>query len=537
MTKDVTLALKNGRVYTVDGDRPWAQAIAVSHDRIVCVGSDEAVEELCGAETDIIDAGNRLVLPGFNDSHIHTAMAYEALSAQLGEAESLDEIAVLLRKHADTHPEHRLVSGSGWRHGAVLIDKRYPRKEELDKIISDRPLLIISYDGWVGLGNSIFTEMAAEAFRERPADLGGMEIDSSTGVPTGVFHEPGDLMFSASDLSDLIREGELDGLRWIFGQLPRYGITSIHDAETDPKGVETYEQLRREGGLLARAYIALGYTKLTTDDDLERFASIKGKHSDEWIRAGVIKLFIDGVLESHTAAMLEPYADMPTTSGEAKYSAEELNTIVEKLDGMGFQCMTHACGDRGVRLALDAYEHSAEKNGRRDGRHRIEHIEMLSQEDVSRFEKLGVIASMQPLHAATPTESVYLGAAGTERMETSFPWRALDDAGAVLAFSSDWPVADLNPLAEIQVAVTRDWSDEHLRTVTLEKAIEAYTLNGAYASFEDDIKGSIREGKLADFVVLSDDLFEMPPEEIGNAEVLLTVLGGRVVHRSESFDG
>ena len=536
MAENVTLAIMNGRVYTVDEDRPWAQAIAVARDTIVRVGNDEEIEEICGPETVIIDAGNRLVLPGFNDSHIHTTMAYEAFSAQLGEAKSLEEIATLLRKHGDTHPEYRLVSGTGWKHEAALIDKRYPRKEELDEIISDRPLLMVSYDGWVGLGNSMFTEMAVEAFRGRSADLGGMDTDSKTGEPTGVFHNPGDFVFSAGTLSDLIRQNELDGLRWVFGQLPRYGITSIHDAESDFKSLEAYEQLRREGGLLARAYIALGYTKTTTDDDLKRIAGIMERHSDEWIRAGVIKLFMDGVLESHTAAMLEPYADMPSVSGEAKYSAEGLKAIVEKLDKMGLQCMTHACGDSGVRLTLDAYEHSVKKNGRRDSRHRIEHIEMLSQQDVPRFKELGVIASMQPLHAAPLTERVYVSAAGLERMKTSFPWRTLDGAGATLAFSSDWPVADMNPLTEIQAAVTRDWSEEHPRTVTLEKAIEAYTLNGAYASFEEDIKGSIEEGKLADFVVLSENLFELLPEEIGGAKVLLTVLGGEAVFRAEGFD-
>ena len=535
MTRKVTLALKNGRVYTVDRNRPWAQAIAVAQDAIVRVGSNEDIEEMCGPETVIVDASDRLVLPGFNDSHIHTTMAYEAFSAQLGDAESLDDIATIMRRHGDAHPEHRLVSGTGWRHGAVLIDQRYPRREALDKIISDRPLLMVSYDGWVGLGNSMFTDMAVEAFSGRPAGFGGMEKDSTTGEPTGVFHNPGDLIFSGSDLSDLIRQNELDGLRWIFSQLPKHGITSVHDAESDLKSLEAYEQLKLEGGLLARAYIALGYTKLTTDDDLERFVGIMRKHSDEWIRAGVIKLFLDGVLESHTAALLEPYADAPSVRGEAKYSAEELKAIVGKLDRMGFQCMTHACGDRGVRLALDAYEHSAGESGRKDSRHRIEHIEMLSKEDVPRFKKLGVIASMQPLHAASPAESVYVNAAGPERMKTSFPWRVLDDAGAVLAFSSDWPVADLNPLAGIQAAVTRNWSEGHTRTVSLEKAIEAYTLNGAYASFEEDIKGSIQEGKLADFVVLSDNLFEMPPEDIGKAEVLLTILGGRVVYRSERF--
>ncbi|UCE81391.1 MAG: amidohydrolase [Methanobacteriota archaeon] len=538
MAGNATLIVRNGRIFTVDRGRPWAQAIAVEQDMIVRVGTNEEVEKTSGSETKILDAGGRLVLPGFNDSHIHTSMAYEeAYSAQLGDAKSMEEISAAVRKHAEAHPEYRLVGGTGWKHEAALTDQRYPRKEEMDRIISDRPLLIVSYDGWVGLGNSKFTEMAVNAFKGRPDHLGGMERDPDTDEAAGVFHNPGDLTFLAGDLSDLIRESEFDGLRWIFSQLPKYGITSVHDAQSDFRSFDAYERLRREGGLLSRVYIAFGHTRQTTDADLEQIEDIKANHSDEWLRAGAVKLFIDGVLDSHTAAMLEPYADDPSTSGDTKYSPDEFKSIVEKLDRMGFQCMTHACGDRGVRTALDAYEFAAERNGRRDSRHRIEHIEMLSQEDVPRFKRLGVIASMQPMHAAPITDSVYVRAAGQERMRSSFPWRALDEAGAVLAFSSDWSVADLNPLPEIQAAVTRNWSDDSQRTVTLEKAIEAYTLNGAYAAFEEDVKGSIQEGKLADFVILSDNLFDMEPDEIGGAEVLLTVVGGKVVYRSDRFDG
>ena len=538
MTRNVTLAVRNARIYTVDKEKPWAQAMAVDDDRIARVGTNEEIDELIGADTKVIDVGGRLVLPGFNDSHIHTSMAYEeAFSAFLGDAKSLDEISTILMKHAREHPEHKLVSGTGYKHDTVLIDGRYPTKNRMDEIISDRPLLIVSYDGWVGLGNSKFTDMAEEAFKGMPGNLGGAERDPETGESLGVFHNPGDLTFHAGALSDLIRENELAGLRWVFRQFPEYGITSVHDALSDFRSVEAYEKLRHEGGLLARTYLALGYSNQTTDDDIEGFVRVRNEHSDERIRGGVVKLFIDGVLDSHTAGMLEPYADNPSFSGETKYSPEQFKEIIGRLDAMGFQCMTHACGDRGVRVALDAYEHAAEKNGRRDSRHRIEHIEMLSKEDVPRFEELGVIASMQPMHAAPMTDSVYVRAAGVERMKTSFPWRTLVDAGAVLAFSSDWAVADMNPLAEIQVALTRNWSDDPARTVTLEKAIEAYTLNGAYASFEDDIKGSITEGKLADFVVISKDLFEIPPEEIGTAKVLLTVLGGKVVHRAEGSDG
>ncbi|MCJ2533361.1 MAG: amidohydrolase family protein, partial [Candidatus Thermoplasmatota archaeon] len=213
----------------------------------------------------------------------------------------------------------------------------------------------------------------------------------------------------------------------------------------------------------------------------------------------------------------------------------EFDDIVTTLDGMGLQCMTHSCGDRGVRTVLDAYEHAADRNAPHERRHRIEHIEMASEEDMPRFRKLGVIASMQPIHTALGPDTALERPARPESTSKPFPWRSLDEEGAVLAFSSDWAVADMNPLPGIEAAVAKDRGSGAIPAISLEKTIEAYTLNGAYASFEEDIKGSIEDGKLADFVILSEDLFEIEPERIGKVEVVMTVVGGREVHRSGRF--
>ena len=538
LIRSATLVIRNGRIYTVNPGQEWAQAAAIVDDKIVYVGTDDEIEPYIDGNTKVLDAVGRLVLPGFNDSHMHISMAYEeAFWARLGSAKSFDEVSDIVKEHGESHPEYRMVGGTGWVYDAVLSGRRYPHKEDLDKIYSDRPVLLISFDGWVGLGNTLFTDMAEEAFKGRDASLGGRERDPESGEATGVYHNPGDLLYLAGDLSALIRESELDGLRWVFGELPRYGITSFHDAGVDFRSIDAYEQVKSEGGLRVRAYVALGYHKSTTDEDLKRFAEIREKHSDEWLRTGIVKLFIDGVLDSHTAAMLEPYADDPPSSGETKYAPEEYKGIIEKLDKMGFQCMTHSCGDRGVRVTLDAYEHAAKVNGKRDSRHRIEHIEMVSKDDIPRFKELGVIASMQPMHAVPESDSVYVRAAGSERIKTSFPWRSFDESGAVLAFSSDWSVVDMNPLPGLQAAVTRNWAAGSPRTVSLETAIEAYTLKGAYASFEEDIKGSIEVGKLADLIVLSDDLFEISQDDIGDVKVLLTVVGGEETYRADTFEG
>lgn len=536
MLPKATLILRNGRVYTVNSKQPWAEAIAVRDDRIIRVGDDSEVGELCGEDTVVIDAKGRLVLPGFIDGHIHTSTAFqEVFWARLGDAESIGAIAAVVREHRDEHPEDKMVCGTGWLYDAVLSDGKFPKKEDMDRIVSDKPLLIVSYDGWVGLGNSKFTELAVESFKGALPELGGMERDPETNEPTGVFHNPGDLLYLAGGLSSKIREKELEGLRWVFRQLPKYGITGVHDAQSDFKTLDEYRRLREEGGLLVRTYIAFNYDVNTTEDDLGKVADMAENLSDEWVRLGVIKLFIDGVLDSHTAAMLEPYSDDPSTNGKTLYTPEEFSDIVTTLDGMGFQCMTHSCGDRGVRTVLDAYEHASSRNPPRERRHRIEHIEMVSDADMPRFRKLGVIASMQPIHAVLGLDTSLERAAGPERMSKSFPWRSLDEAGAVLAFSSDWSVADMNPILGIQAAVARDRCPDASQAVSLEKAIEAYTLNGAYASFEEDVKGSIEEGKLADVIVLSENLFEMDPKRIGEAEVVVTVIGGREVYRSELF--
>lgn len=536
MAGNATLILKNARIFTVDPGRPWAQALAVQDDRIVAVGNDDEILELSGADTVKVDAGGRLVVPGFIDGHIHTSMAYEeAFRARLGSARSFDEISVIMRRFAQEHPDKSIVAGTGWTYDAVRVDGDYPTKEMLDEIVGDRPLLMVSYDGWVALGNTRLVDLAAAEFDRSEYDLGGVVRDPATGEPTGVFHNPGDLTYHAGGLSKLIRESELDGLRWVYERLPRYGITGVHDAQSDFLSLEAYQRLRDEGGLTARTYIALNHHETTTDEDLRGFVESRDRFSDEWLRTGVVKLFIDGVLDSHSAALLEPYADDPGSRGSTSHDPGEFKDLVTKLDGLGLQCMTHSCGDRGVRVVLDAYEHARNTNGPRDSRHRVEHIELVSEEDMPRFGQLGVIASMQPIHAVPTEDQALARAAGPERMRRSFPWRSLDRAGARLAFSSDWPVADMNPLLGIRAAVVEDAGSGREQTVSLEKAIEAYTINEAYASFEEDIKGSLEAGKLADFVVLSKDLFECAPEEIGECEVLLTVLGGREVYRAKTF--
>ncbi len=536
MVNKASLVIKNGRIYTVDKSNPWAQALAVKGDKIIYVGPSKGVEQYIDSDTKVVDAKNRLVLPGFIDSHIHAVFGYQQSSCvDLSSATTLEEIYKLVREHAERHPDARLIEGYGWKYGAVLSDRGLPNKEDLDSVVNDRPAWLTSYCGHTGWANSKFTKIAEQSLEEKASELGEMERDPETGEPTGIFFRAFDLFPVGGSISSLIKGNQIEGLKYVINEATKFGITSIHDPQVDLEDLEAFQQLRNEDALDVRVYIALYHHKEMTERDLIRFGEARSKFCDEWIRVGAVKLYIDGVPETHTAAMLEPYSDDPSSTGETVYTSEEFKKITARLDEMKFQIFTHSCGDRGVRVILDAYENAMKKNGRRDSRHRIEHVEVVSQEDISRFKQLGVIADMMPRHASLESDGTYRIVLGVERVKTSFPWNSLDKAGAVLAFSSDWPVAEKNPFVAMHTALTRGGELSPEEAVSLEKAIEGYTINAAYASFEEDIKGSIEVGKLADVIVLSHNLFEIPSVKVKDVGVLLTIVGGREVYRSDRF--
>ncbi len=535
MGDKASLVIKNGQIYTVDKSNPLAEALAVKRDKIVYVGSNEGVKDHIGSDTKVIDAKNRLVLPGFIECHSHLIDGFvELFWIDLFSAKSMEEIKRLIREYAEKHPDEHLIGGYGWNYEAVLSDQGLPKKEDLD-VVRDRPVWLVDYSGHTALANSKFCELLVSSLKEEELDYTGLERDPETGEPTGRFLECLDL-WSLSSLADIlgIRQQQLEGLKYAIEKAIRLGITSVHDIMVNLNDLKIHQQLRNEGALNARIYAVLYHHKRTTKEDLLKFEEARSKFSDEWIKVAAIKLFIDGIAETHTAAMVEPYCDAPSTSGSTFYTLDEFKKITARLDKMNFQICTHACGDRGVRVILDAYEDAIKKNRSKNRRHRIEHIEVVTKEDIPRFKQLGVIASMQPLHAAGGES--YCKALGTERLKGAFPWNSLDKAGAVLAFGSDWQVADMNPLLGIHSAVKReDIMLDPKEAISLEKAIEGYTINAAYASFEEDIKGSIEIGKLADIIILSDNLFEIPIDKIKDIKVLLSIVGGKEVYRSNVF--
>jgi predicted amidohydrolase YtcJ len=314
----------------------------------------------------------------------------------------------------------------------------------------------------------------------------------------------------------------------------RNGITTVIDPQSFLEDLPTYEKLRQHGDLPVRLQVALFHRRGTNEETLHKFDEARKMYNDDRLRVAAVKLYIDDVIEPHTAAMLEPYADRPNTRGELDYPADEFKQVVDRLDKMKFQIFIHSIGDRGIRTALDAIEYAEKQNGPRDRRDELVHIECLNAQDIPRFKQLGVIACMQPRHCAPDITGQWAKAVGPARWKYAWAFRSLRDSGATLAFASDWNVAEMEPLIGIYTALTRKgldgkpeggWIPE--QTVDLETAIRGYTINGAYANFVEQNRGSIKPGKYADFVMISDNLFEIPSDKIKDAKVVWTMVGGK----------
>ena len=539
----VDVLIRNARVYTVDESQPWAEAVAIRGDRIVWVGSDADADQQRGDRTRVIDAEGRLLLPGFIDSHNHIRSGNWPNSLNLQSAATLEEIQDQIREFARANPELPWIGGGGWAYTALPGDG-LPRAEYLTGLTDERPAYFISYDAHTAWLNREAMEAIGLTRGSELAEHEVVVVDALTGEPTGVVHGVVSLGSANKVLNRLWEQlpeddGADESLEASLAQALGYGITTIVAPQTSVEGLSTFVRARDSGILKSRLAVALFHPIGTTEAELVEFATARRHFDDDQMRVSAIKLYIDDVIEAHTAAMLEPYSDMPEETGETFYSAVDFNPLVARLDASGFQIFVHAIGDRGVRVALDAFEHARHVNGIRDSRHQLVHIEVVSPEDMPRFHELGVVACMQPRHAMPGGIGQWVKAVGPERVQRALPWRSLHDAGAVLAFSSDWDVTEMDPMIGIYTAVTRQsldgnppggWIPE--QTVSLETAIRAYTLNGAYANFAEQNRGSITVGKYADLVLLSANLFEIPHQEILDTKVVLTMVGGSVVYRA-----
>jgi predicted amidohydrolase YtcJ len=541
----------NAKIYTVNPKQPWAEALAIRSGRIVEVGSEKEIAAFRGLATKTIDGQGRLILPGFTDCHIHFLDgALSLLRVNLDEAKSVPEIQKMLKAYADAHPTAAWILGRGWSY-PVFAPSGLPDKKYLDEIIPDRPVYLEAFDGHSWWANSKALQLAGITSKTPDPPNGSFVRDPVTGEPTGAVKEDAadDVMKRA--IPQPSREEKLQALRAGLKEANRFGLVRVHSAggvsiaSSDLQNADLFDELRKKGELSVRMYLAYRMNPPeVTKDDLKQAEEARRRYHDEWIAAGSIKFFLDGVIESHTAAMFSPYSDDPKQIGALFWNPTKYTEAVEELDSRDFQIFTHAIGDRAVRLALDAYESAAEANGTSDERHRVEHIETVTADDIPRFGKLGVIASFQPLHAYPDEDTLNIWSrnAGPERAQRGFAWNSVQSAGGSLAFGSDWPVVTLNPWPGLQNALTRQTVDGKpqggwfpKQRVSLPDAIKAYTLGAAFAGHLEKTEGSLEPGKVADLIILSQDLFKIEPTDIVKTEVMLTMVGGKVVYQSPNW--
>ena len=531
--------LINARIYTVNSKQPWAEALAIRDGSIVAVGSAGQIAPYRGPKTRVIDAEGHLVLPGFEDCHIHFMEGSLGLShVDLNDTESVAEIQKRVKDFAASHPKDAWITGMGWQYpvfGSVAL----PNKKILDDIVPDRPVFLTAYDGHTTWANSKALQMAGIT-RDTPDPPNGKIVHDEAGEPTGALKEAASHIVYRL-LPEPTRDERLQALRQGIHEANKVGLVRVHSAGGDFEYLDLYDQLRRDGQLTLRFYIAyfLNPPELTRES-IDKIEQAARTYHDAWISGGAVKTMVDGVIESHTAAMLAPYTDDPTQQGKLFWDPDKHKQAVIDLDRRGMQIFTHAIGDKGIRTALDSYEAARQANHTVDARPRVEHIETIDPQDIPRFGKLGVIASMQPLHSYPNQDTLEVWARniGPERASHAWVWNSIAKAGGHFAFGSDWPVVTLNPWYGVQTALTRQTREGippggfvPSQRISLEDTIRGYTLGAAYAARRDTTEGSLEPGKVADFIVLDQDLFKTPPAEIYKTTVRMTVVGGQVVYQ------
>ena len=528
-----SLVVTGARVWTGDPDLPWAEAVAVSGEEIVAVGSAEDIASFIGDATEVIESNGGMLVPGFIDAHVHFLAGGSTLaSVQLRDAQTPEEFVQRVGAFAETAEPGEWITGGTWDHtnwGGEL-----PRRDWIDSVTQGNPLWISRLDGHMALANSVALKQAG-VDADTPDVAGGEIIRDEDGRPTGILKD--NAMLLVQEAMPEPTERQLDiyldaAMRYVAAN----GVTTVHDMFDNVAdgwvGLETYRRAEARGDLITRIYAVtpLGeWQKLK--DDIDR-----NGRGNEWLKTGGVKGFMDGSLGSHTAAMLEPFTDTPDRSGFLLDSLGNLRAMAVGADAAGLQLNIHAIGDKAIRDLLDIFHDVAQENGERERRFRMEHAQHIHPDDIPRFAVQDVIASMQPYHAIDDgrwAEDVI----GSERARTTYAFKSLIDSGAHVALGSDWYVAPPNPIEGIYAAVTRQtldgknpdgWVPE--QKITVEQALRGYTYEGAYASFEEDRKGMIKIGMLADMVLLDRDLTAIAAQTIRETKVLKTVVGGRVVY-------
>ena len=536
----VDLIVFNGKVYTADGSSSMAEAVAVRGNQILRVGSNRDINRLRRPQTVVVDALGAAVLPGFNDTSAHFIDGGVALEAvDLREAATIDEIQARIRAWAEAHPDRPWIVGGGWD---IATFAAGPTRQLLDAAVADRPACLLSRDGRAAWLNTKALRRAGITRHTTAPAEGVIVKELHGGVPAGVLKGTA-VALATRMLPRTTRDDRARGLRAAIMEAHRNGVTSVQDIIARPDDFLLYDDVRRAGDLSVRIYTSINVDGVPESEAFKQIEALTSLYPDDPIfKMGGARVTVDGPVESFGAAMLQPYDGKPEDAGPDRVDPDTFNRFVRLLDRRGWQLTAEASGDRAVRIALDAIEHAARSNPQheRGRRHRIEGVELVDAVDVPRFGRLGAIATIHPLLGNPTTErlAAWSVAVGAERTSRAWPAGSIVLARGKLAFGSGWPEAPLNPMAAIHTAVSRTtieglpeggWNDGE--RISVRRAINAFTSVPAYASFDEQRKGTLKKGMLADLVVLSGDIFENPDAQIAGTTVAVTIFDGKIVYR------
>jgi predicted amidohydrolase YtcJ len=528
-----TLIVTNAAIYTVDKQHPNAEAVAVIGDRIVAVGSSAEIDLWRGPDTKMIDARGKLLLPGFNDAHLHFISGGAQLDqVNLTDAASPEEFAGRIAAQVKKTLKGEWILGGRWDE-TKWPNPELPTKEVVDPVTGNTPIFVERYDGHLSLANSAAMKLAG-INAKTPDVPGGVVVRDANGNPTGIFKDAAQELINKA-IPPMSHERRMRAARRALEHAASLGVTSVQHMNPEFADVAVYSEIAEKGEFTARIYAV----PMETDWHDQAKVGIRHSWGSTYLRLGAVKGYADGSLGSRTAYMFEPFADDPENRGllsDEMHPPSAMRDRLMQADAAGLQVRIHAIGDRAISMTLDIFSDIEQEHGYHDQRFAIEHAQHMAEKDFERFAALHVIASMQPYHAIDDGRWAEKRL-GHQRARYSYAWRSFLDHGVTLAFGTDWPVAPLNPMLGLYAAVTRatldgknpdGWVPEE--KITLSEAVEAYTLGSAFAEFQENQKGSITPGKLADMVILSDNIFDLKPNAIRNVKVETTIVGGKVVH-------
>ncbi len=533
------LIITNAKVWTVDRNNPLARAVVIRDNRIAFVGSTDSAMTFVNEKTRLLDAKQKLLLPGFNDAHLHfVSGGMQLLDVNLLHCRTLEQIQERIRDKAEHLEKGEWITGRGWDH-TVFNQGRWPHKEMLDKVCAENPVFVRRVDGHVGWANSLALELAG-IDKNTPNPEGGEIVKDAEYMPTGILKESAMALVNGI-IPSVTKAQKLRAIVTAVKHARRLGVTSIQD-NSGISVLKLYNALDKAGKLTLRVTEWLDFALLQHPDSLLKVIDLYQPFCDgHQLRLGLLKGFLDGTLGSRTAYFFEPYSDDASTVGLPQYKQEKLNRMICIAESLKLQVGLHAIGNKACWMALNGFAAARQKYGKRDSRHRIEHAQVMRDEDIERMGTLGVVASMQPTHCTSDLRWAYDRL--QQRCQGAYAWKTILQHNAGIAFGTDWPVEPLDPMRGLYSAVTRKHIDSGeprngwypQQCLSIEKAIELYTLGSAFAEFQEQKKGSIEQGKFADLVLLSRDILTIPPREMLETEVLLTIFDGNIVYRASSF--